>query len=85
MTASDGIYRDSRPKIVVIGGPTGVGKTSAAIAAAEAFGGEIVGADSMQIYRFMDIGTAKPTPAEQAAGKHRGRPSVITGSWFPAI
>jgi len=70
MTAADGIYRNGRPRIVVIGGPTGVGKTSAAIAVAEAFGGEIVGADSMQIYRFMDIGTAKPTPEEQARVRH---------------
>ncbi len=55
---------------MVIGGPTGVGKTAAAITVAEGFGGEIVGADSMQIYRYMDIGTAKPTPAEQGRVRH---------------
>ena len=59
-----------KPKIVVICGPTGVGKTSVGIALAELFGGEIVGADSMQIYRHMDIGTAKPTPDEQARVFH---------------
>ncbi|MDJ0801370.1 MAG: tRNA (adenosine(37)-N6)-dimethylallyltransferase MiaA [Desulfobacterales bacterium] len=58
------------PRIVVICGPTGIGKTSAAIRLARHLGGEIVGADSMQIYRRMDIGTAKPTAAEQAAVTH---------------
>ena len=58
------------PKIIVIVGPTGSGKTDFAIGLARRFNGEIVGADSMQIYRCMDIGTAKPTPAEQAAAPH---------------
>lgn len=58
------------PNIVVICGPTGVGKTGFAIELARRFGAEIVGADSMQIYRRMDIGTAKPTAAEQAAVRH---------------
>ncbi len=60
----------ARPKIIVIVGPTGAGKTAFAINLARRFNGEIVGADSMQIYRFMDIGTAKPTPAERAASSH---------------
>jgi tRNA dimethylallyltransferase len=60
----------NQPQIVVICGPTGVGKTGFAIALAQRFGGEIVGADSMQIYRRMDIGTAKPTPDERAAATH---------------
>ncbi|WP_319407998.1 tRNA (adenosine(37)-N6)-dimethylallyltransferase MiaA [uncultured Desulfosarcina sp.] len=59
-----------RNKIIVICGPTGAGKTGLAINLARQFNGEIVGADSMQIYRGMDIGTAKPTPAEQAAAPH---------------
>ncbi len=63
-------FSNGKQPIVVICGPTGVGKTAAAIAVAEAFGGEIVGADSMQIYRSMDIGTAKPTPEEQARVRH---------------
>ncbi len=58
------------PKIVTVCGPTGVGKTSFAIELAKRFGGEIVGADSMQIYRRMDIGTAKPTAEERAAVCH---------------
>jgi tRNA dimethylallyltransferase len=62
--------KSNLPKIIVICGPTGVGKTHFAIEVAERFGAEIVGADSMQIYRDMDIGTAKPTVAEQAAVRH---------------
>lgn len=59
-----------KPPIIVVCGPTGIGKTSAAIEIAEAFGGEIVGADSMQVYRYMDIGTAKPTLVEQRRVRH---------------
>ena len=59
-----------KPKLIVICGPTGAGKTSAAIEIAGEFKGEIINADSMQIYRYMDIGTAKPTPDEQARVKH---------------
>ncbi|RZB34377.1 MAG: tRNA dimethylallyltransferase [Desulfobacteraceae bacterium Eth-SRB1] len=59
-----------KPKIVVICGPTGIGKTSAAIEIAGEFKGEIINADSMQIYKYMDIGTAKPTIDEQARIKH---------------
>lgn len=50
------------PKILVISGPTASGKTKLAVALAKARGGEVVSADSMQIYRRMDIGTAKPHP-----------------------
>lgn len=56
--------------LVVILGPTAVGKTGAAIALAEAFRGEIVSADSRQIYRRMNIGTAKPTLLQQAQIPH---------------
>ena len=51
-------------------GPTGVGKTAVGIALARRFGAEIISADSRQIYRYMDIGTAKPTADEQAAATH---------------
>lgn len=56
--------------LTVILGPTAVGKTELAIELAKKVGGEIVSADSMQIYRYMDIGTAKPTKEEQQGIKH---------------
>ena len=56
--------------VVVVTGPTGSGKTSLAIEIAERFGGEILNADSMQVYRFMDIGTAKPTHEQRARVPH---------------
>jgi tRNA dimethylallyltransferase len=56
--------------LLVLGGPTAVGKTAAAIAVARRFVGEIVSADSRQVYRGMDIGTAKPTQEEQATAPH---------------
>jgi tRNA dimethylallyltransferase len=56
--------------IVIVCGPTGIGKTATAIKIAEAENGEIVGADSMQIYRHMNIGTAKPTGAERSRVVH---------------
>ena len=57
-------------RIVVILGPTGIGKTAFAIRVARQFNGEIVGADSMQIYKHLTIGTAKPDPSELALARH---------------
>ncbi|MDD5093515.1 MAG: tRNA (adenosine(37)-N6)-dimethylallyltransferase MiaA [Dehalococcoidia bacterium] len=57
-------------KLIAIVGPTAVGKTEFAIRLAQNLGGEIIGADSRQVYRYMDIGTAKPTKAEQNAVPH---------------
>lgn len=62
--------RDPRPPVATIAGPTGVGKTAVAIDLARRLGGEIVGADSVQLFRHMDIGSAKPTAAERAAAPH---------------
>src|SRR5258707_14749893 len=56
--------------VVAIVGPTGIGKTALAVALAQQFPAEIVSADSRQIYREMDIGTAKPPAAERAAVPH---------------
>jgi tRNA dimethylallyltransferase len=56
--------------VVVISGPTASGKTALAIELARRFGGEIVNADSMQVYRGMDIGTAKPSAAERGLVPH---------------
>lgn len=59
-----------RPKILVIAGPTASGKTALAVELALLRGGEVVSADSMQIYRRMDIGTAKPTMEERQGVPH---------------
>ncbi len=59
-----------KPRVVVIVGPTGVGKSALALRLASRRGAEIVSADSMQVYRHMDIGTAKPTEADRAAVPH---------------
>lgn len=58
------------PHIIVVAGPTASGKTRLGIELAQKYNGEIVSADSMQIYRGMDIGTAKATPEEQRAVPH---------------
>ncbi|HEX4104432.1 MAG TPA: tRNA (adenosine(37)-N6)-dimethylallyltransferase MiaA [Candidatus Paceibacterota bacterium] len=60
----------SKPKIIAIVGPTASGKTALAITLSRAHDGEIVSADSRQIYRGMDIGTAKPTTEELRAVPH---------------
>ena len=57
-------------RLVAIVGPTGIGKSQLALHLAGVFNGEVVSADSRQIYRFMDIGTAKPTPKELALVPH---------------
>ena len=57
-------------KIVILTGSTGVGKTALSLSLAQVFNAEIVNADSMQIYRYMDIGTAKPPPEERAIVPH---------------
>ncbi|MGD8513638.1 MAG: tRNA (adenosine(37)-N6)-dimethylallyltransferase MiaA [Deltaproteobacteria bacterium] len=59
-----------KPCVIIISGPTCVGKTEAAITLAKPLGGEIISADAMQVYRHMDIGTAKPTKQEQARVPH---------------
>ena len=53
-----------KPKVVIVLGPTAVGKTDTVLELAEEFNGEIISADSQQVYRQLDIGTAKPS-AEQ--------------------
>ncbi|MCD7753346.1 MAG: tRNA (adenosine(37)-N6)-dimethylallyltransferase MiaA [Clostridiales bacterium] len=57
-------------KVIVIAGPTASGKTALSVALAKRLDGEVVSADSMQVYRHMDIGTAKPTPAEREGVPH---------------
>lgn len=59
-----------KPRLIVILGPTASGKSALAMTLAERWGAEILSVDSMQVYRGMDIGTAKPTPQEQARIRH---------------
>ncbi len=61
---------DLKPPLVIIAGPTACGKTDTAVLLAQRIGGEIISADSMQVYRHMDIGTAKPTVAERGGIPH---------------
>ena len=70
--------------ILVITGPTGVGKTDLSLAVAERIGGEIVSMDSRQVYRHMDVGTAKATAAEQARVSHHLIDVVAPGERFSA-
>ena len=85
------MHLDMTGQIVVVTGPTATGKTRLGIMLAQELGGEIVSADSMQIYRGMDIGTAKPTREELAAAPHHlidvAQPeegwSVSRWSWNP--
>ena len=59
-----------KQKLIVVAGPTASGKTRLAIDIAKSVNGEIVNADSMQIYKYMNIGSAKPTLEEQSEAKH---------------
>ena len=59
-----------KPTVIVICGPTASGKTKLSIELAKEINGEIVSCDSMQIYKEMDIGTAKPTVQEMQGVKH---------------
>ncbi|GAB4413694.1 MAG: tRNA (adenosine(37)-N6)-dimethylallyltransferase MiaA [Anaerolineales bacterium] len=68
--------------LILIVGPTAVGKTALSIRLAERFGGEIVSADSRQIYRGMDIGTAKATPEERARVPHHLLDMVSPDQWY---
>lgn len=70
--------------LIVILGPTASGKTAAALKIAESFGGEIICADSRTIYKYMDIGTAKPTTNEQKIIKHHGLDLIEPNQIFSA-
>ncbi len=75
---------DSRLPLIVLVGPTASGKTSLAVELASQYDGEIICADSRTIYRHMDIGTAKPSGADQARVPHWGLDLVDPGERFSA-
>ena len=60
----------AKQKILIIAGPTCVGKTSTAIKLSKCFGGEIISCDSVQVYKHLNIGSAKATLEEQFAAPH---------------
>lgn len=60
----------ARPRLVVVSGATATGKTALAVRLARALGGELVGADSVQVYRGLDVGSGKPTPSELGGVPH---------------
>ena len=60
----------NKEKIIIISGPTAVGKTALSIELAKKFNGEIINADSIQIYKGLDIGSAKITEEEKDGVKH---------------
>lgn len=70
MPVADGPQDGALPLIPAIVGPTGAGKSALALLLCERLGGELISCDSMQVYRGMDIGTAKPTPKERARVPH---------------
>jgi tRNA dimethylallyltransferase len=74
----------TRPRIVCLVGPTASGKSALGLEVAERLGGEIVSADSRQVYRGLDVGTAKPTRAERARVPHHCLDLVEPGERFDA-
>jgi tRNA dimethylallyltransferase len=64
------VTRRSAPRVVAVVGPTAAGKSDLGVALARELGGEVVNADSMQLYRGMDVGTAKLTPQERGGVPH---------------
>ena len=71
-----------RTVLLVVVGPTAVGKSAFALAACERFGGEVVSVDSMQVYRGLDAATSKPGPADRARAPHHGLDMADPGDDF---
>lgn len=74
----------SKHPVVLIVGPTASGKTALSLALAHRLNAEIVSADSRQVYRFMDIGTAKPLPSERREVPHWGLDVTDPDEWYSA-
>ena len=70
MTALDAVAASAEGELLVVVGPTASGKTELAVRLAERFGGEVIGADSVQIYRGFDVGSGKPSADERARAPH---------------
>ena len=74
-----------KPKVLVIAGPTASGKTKLGIELAKRLNGEIISADSMQIYKYMNIGTAKPTIEEMEGVTHHLIDFLEVGENFSVV
>jgi tRNA dimethylallyltransferase len=74
--------KQKSPKVIVIAGPTAAGKTGAAIKLARILDGEIISADSVQVYKYLDIGSAKPTAKEQSKAVHHLIDVVAPDQYF---
>ncbi|MCB2198403.1 tRNA (adenosine(37)-N6)-dimethylallyltransferase MiaA [bacterium] len=72
------------PTVLILVGPTASGKTALAVELAKRFQGEVVSADSRQIYRYLDIGTAKPSLTEQDSVPHHGFDVVDPDAYYSA-
>lgn len=76
--------KQNKINVIVLGGQTAAGKSSLAVRLCESFGGEIISADSMQVYRGMDIGTAKPSGSDRARVRHHLLDILDIGEAFSA-
>lgn len=74
-----------RPALVVVAGPTASGKTRLAVELALRLGGEVISADSQQLYRGLEVGTARPTAAERAAVPHHLLDLAAPGEGMDAV
>src|SRR3954470_20101522 len=77
-----GAFMAVKKKLLAIIGPTASGKSALAMEVARKTGAEILSADSMQVYRGMDVGTAKPTAAERREGRHHLLDLVVPDETF---
>ena len=79
------MQEQEKKPLIVLTGPTAVGKTKLSISLAQKIGGEIISADSMQVYRGMDIGTAKITPGEMGKVPHHLIDILLPGAEFNVV
>ncbi len=77
-----GVFMNQKNKLIILTGPTAVGKTALSISLAKKIGGEIISADSMQVYKYLDIGSAKIKEAEMEGVPHHLIDALLPGEEF---
>ncbi|HEV3310204.1 MAG TPA: tRNA (adenosine(37)-N6)-dimethylallyltransferase MiaA [Chloroflexota bacterium] len=82
---SEPVAAAAAPPIVAMLGPTGVGKSAFAMELVGEYGGEIISADSRQVYRYLDIGTDKPSPEERVAVRHHAVDVVLPDQRYTVV